>query len=328
MWYGRCWRRESASRSLVRADSDRRNLDGLDVEIVEADLRDREAVAAAVQGCDTVYHVAARYSSDPADDAELYAVNVGGTRHVMEAALEASVQRVVLTSTIGTIGRPPGTELATEADRFNLWPHASVYVKSKYLAEVAARRLAQQGLPLLIVHPCAPIGTGDIKPTVTGQRIVTYLSGRRPSYLAGASTTSQCRMWRKGTCWPHGEGDWASATSWAIARAIWTKRASSNCWRRSAGKRSRRRLDGAGAGGRWCAVARRRPHPANRSPSPPIRPGLWRSWECRRQGWRMPSDWRWSGSESTAPAMAPQTWRGTGQANQLWQDCDTAYSSS
>jgi dihydroflavonol-4-reductase len=50
---------------------------------------------------------------------------------------------------------------------------------------VAALRLADEGLPLVIVHPCAPVGSGDSKPTVTGQRLVDFLQGRRPSYLAG-----------------------------------------------------------------------------------------------------------------------------------------------
>jgi len=172
-------------RALVRPTSDRRNLAGLDVEIVFGDVRDPQAVAAAVAGCDVVYHVAARYSSRPEDAAEMYAINVGGTKCVLQAALAAGVERAVLTSTIGTIGRPGGDSLPTEETAFNLWDTASHYVKSKYLSEVAALRLADEGLPLVIVHPCAPVGPGDFKPTVTGQRIVDFLNGRRPSYLAG-----------------------------------------------------------------------------------------------------------------------------------------------
>jgi len=172
-------------RVLVRPTSDRRNLAGLDVEIIFGDVRDPRAVTAAVQGCDVVYHLAARYGSRPEEAAETYSVNVGGTKCVLGAALAAGVERAVLTSTIGTIGRPPGGGLPTEETPFNLWTTASHYVKSKYLSEVAALRLAAEGLPLVIVHPCAPVGPGDFKPTVTGQRIVDFLNGRRPSYLAG-----------------------------------------------------------------------------------------------------------------------------------------------
>ncbi|MDH7486204.1 MAG: NAD-dependent epimerase/dehydratase family protein [Anaerolineae bacterium] len=172
-------------RVLVRPGSDLRNLAGLDVEMLCGDVCDAQAVAAAVAGCDVVYHLAARYSSRPEDAAETYAVNVGGTKRLLRAALAAGVARVVLTSTVGTIGRPPDGSLPTEETPFNLWATASHYVKSKYLSEVVARRLAEEGLSLVIVHPCAPVGPGDLKPTVSGQRIVDALNGRRPSYLPG-----------------------------------------------------------------------------------------------------------------------------------------------
>jgi dihydroflavonol-4-reductase len=176
-------------RALVRPSSNRRNLADLEVGLVYGDVRDPEALAAAVQRCDTVYHVAAMYSSRPGDAVEMYSVNVLGTKRVLRAALEEGVRRVVLTSTIGTIGRPDSGGPATEECPFNLMESASAYVKSKYLAEVAAESLHQVGLPLVTVHPCAPIGSGDFRPTVTGQRIVDFLRGRRPSYIAGGINT-------------------------------------------------------------------------------------------------------------------------------------------
>jgi dihydroflavonol-4-reductase len=177
--------RDEEVRALVRPVSDRRNLEGLDVEIIHSDVRNAQVVSSAVAGCEAVYHVAARYSPKPEDRSELYDVNVGGTKCILGAALAASVERVVLTSTIGTIGRTADGSPPTEEVPFNLWSTASDYVKSKYLSEVAALRLADDGLPLVIVHPCAPVGSGDIKPTVTGQRLVDFLQGRRPSYVPG-----------------------------------------------------------------------------------------------------------------------------------------------
>jgi dihydroflavonol-4-reductase len=172
-------------RVLIRPSSDQRNLEGLKADLFSGDVRDPQAVGDAVAGCDVVYHVAAHYSSLLDDAAAMYEVNVGGTKCVLRAALAAGVSRVVLTSTIGTVGRPADGGLPTEDTPFNLWSTASHYVKSKYLSEVAALRVAEEGLPLVIVHPCAPVGSGDRKPTVTGQRVVDFLGGRRPSYLAG-----------------------------------------------------------------------------------------------------------------------------------------------
>ena len=64
----------------------RLNVDPALVELFEGDLRNPDQVDRAVRGCQAVFHAGALYSlSSPAD--ELRAVNVDGTRHVLEAAL-------------------------------------------------------------------------------------------------------------------------------------------------------------------------------------------------------------------------------------------------
>src|SRR6185369_2945954 len=87
-----------------RASSDRRNLDGLDAEIRIGDLRDAVAVSRAVAGCDEVYHVAADYRLWSERPSAVYESNVQGTANVMDACLQQGVERVVYTSTVGTIG--------------------------------------------------------------------------------------------------------------------------------------------------------------------------------------------------------------------------------
>jgi len=172
-------------RAFVRPQSDLRNLQGLQVELAYGDLRQRESVDRAVRGCQMLFHVAAFYSAREADAPLLYEINVGGTRNVLEAALEAGVEKVVHTSTIGTIGRPAKGGLPDESVAFNLWDTASHYVKSKYLAERLALAMARRGLPVVVVNPCAPVGPGDLKPSPTGRRIVDYLRGKIPPYPEG-----------------------------------------------------------------------------------------------------------------------------------------------
>jgi dihydroflavonol-4-reductase len=155
------------------------------VEVIAGDLLAPEGWRDRLQGCDTVFHIAALYSVQPAEAPRLYAVNVHGTQAVLSAAAAAAVQRVVHTSTIGTIGRPAGGGLVDETTPFNLWRSASDYVRSKWLGEAAALLWARRGLPVVVVHPTAPVGAGDAKPTATGQRIVDFLAGRRPDYPAG-----------------------------------------------------------------------------------------------------------------------------------------------
>lgn len=155
------------------------------VEWVQGDLLEPTSWQTRLRGCDALFHVAALYSPRPADAPALYRVNVGGTQAVLAAAAGAGVQVVVHTSTIGTIGRPGGGSPADEETPFNLWPAASDYVRSKWLGEAAALWWSRRGLSVVVVHPTAPLGAGDRKPTATGQRIVDFLAGRRPDYPSG-----------------------------------------------------------------------------------------------------------------------------------------------
>jgi len=178
-------RRGVEVRVLARRTSDLRNIDGLDVDVFYGDVLDKACLVSGLRGCDVLYHVAAYYSTDKAKSQLMYEVNVGGTRNVMHAALEAGVRRAVHTSTIGTIGQPADGSLATEETPFNLWDTCSHYVKSKHLGEAAALAMCEQGLEVIVVNPCAPVGPRDIKPTSTGQRIVDYLHGKSPSFVEG-----------------------------------------------------------------------------------------------------------------------------------------------
>ena len=156
------------------------------VEWVQGDLLEPAGWADRLHGCDALFHIAALYSARPADAPALYRINVTGTQAVLAAAAAAGVQIVVHTSTIGTIGRPAGGALPDEDCPFNLWASASDYVRSKWLGEAAALWWgSQHALPVVVVHPTAPVGAGDYKPTATGQRVVDFLAGRRPDYPNG-----------------------------------------------------------------------------------------------------------------------------------------------
>ena len=89
----------------VRAMTRGRNpVPDLNVQVVQGDLTDRASLERAVEGCSVVYHVAADYRLWSPKPEELYRSNVEGTRHLLEAAREAGVDRIVYTSTVGCIG--------------------------------------------------------------------------------------------------------------------------------------------------------------------------------------------------------------------------------
>lgn len=157
----------------------------LPVQWIEGDLLEPAGWQAALNGCDVVFHLAAAYSWRTEEAATLYRINAGGTRALLQAAAACGVSLVVHTSTIGTIGQPADGSPGSEDTPFTLWPTASAYVRSKWLAEAVALWAGQRGLPVVVVNPTAPVGAGDRKPTATGQRIVDFLAGRRSAYPAG-----------------------------------------------------------------------------------------------------------------------------------------------
>ena len=170
-------------RALVRPGSDRGNLAGLKVEIREGDLGSEEALKRGLDGCRTLYHAAADYRLWTRDPAAMYRVNVDGTRNILSAALAAGVEKVVYTSSVGTLGNPGDGTPGDEETPVDLSQMVGDYKKSKFLAERAAESFLEQGLPLVIVNPSTPVGPMDIKPTPTGKIIVDFLNGKMPAYL-------------------------------------------------------------------------------------------------------------------------------------------------
>jgi dihydroflavonol-4-reductase len=155
----------------------------LQVEVARGDLRDPASLASAIRGCDRVFHVAADYRLWVPDPEVMYAANVQGTRDLLKVAAEAGVARVVYTSTVGALGNPGDGTPGTEETPVTLADMVGHYKRSKFLAEQVVLEFARQGLPVVLVHPSAPVGPGDARPTPTGQIIVDYLQGRMPAYL-------------------------------------------------------------------------------------------------------------------------------------------------
>ena len=166
-------------RALCRPSSQLRELD---VERVSGDLRDPASLASAVQGCELVFHVAADYRLWSKNPKDLYDSNVEGTRHLLDAAGRAGVERIVYTSTVGCIGMPPG-QIGNEQTPVSIADMAGHYKRSKWLAEQVALEKARAGLPVVIVNPTAPVGDHDWKPTPTGKIVVDFLSGKLPAFV-------------------------------------------------------------------------------------------------------------------------------------------------
>jgi nucleoside-diphosphate-sugar epimerase len=151
-------------RALVRPRSrpkfDASELPAAGVEAAEGDLGEGAALARAMQGVEVVYHIAATYREAGQPDSAYRAINVGGTRNVLQAARAAGVRRVVHCSTGGVhghIANPPANEDAP----FN---PGDVYQDTKLEAEQAARDFGcTSGLDVVIARPIGIYGPGDTR---------------------------------------------------------------------------------------------------------------------------------------------------------------------
>jgi dihydroflavonol-4-reductase len=173
-----------AVRALVRSSSPRRNLEGLDAEVVAGDMRDAAAVGRALAGVRFLLHVAADYRLWARDPGEIVRNNLEGTATVLRAALAAGVERAVVTSSVATLRVGPATVAATEGAPLAEHEAIGAYKRSKVAAErLVERMVVQDGLPAVIVNPSTPVGARDVRPTPTGRIIVEAARGRMPAYV-------------------------------------------------------------------------------------------------------------------------------------------------
>jgi len=170
-------------RLMTRRGSDRRNLGGIPADVVEADLAAPETLAAAVQGCRYVYHVAADYRLWVPDPAAMRRVNVDGTVTLLKAAAAAGVERSVYTSSVAALGLFGDGRVADETTAVTPAMLVGAYKRSKYDAEQAVRELAAAGQNIVIVNPSTPVGQGDVKPTPTGKMVLDAANGKMPAYV-------------------------------------------------------------------------------------------------------------------------------------------------
>ena len=131
------------------------------VEHALGDVTDAESVREAMRGVRDVYHVAAAVAFGPRARRRLWAVNVRGTAHVVDAAREAGVRRLVHTSSIAALGRPEA--LGASIDESAVWTRSrqnTAYAESKRAAELEVLRAVAEGLDAVIVNPALVFGPG------------------------------------------------------------------------------------------------------------------------------------------------------------------------
>jgi nucleoside-diphosphate-sugar epimerase len=143
---------------MVRSADQASELEKLGAEVVVADLKDRTSLVAATAGVSSVIHTAALFRQAGLPESEFFAVNVEGTRALLDAAIAAGAQRFIHCSTVGVHGdveNPP----ANEDYPYN---PGDMYQRSKAEGERLVRRyLAEQRIHGAVIRPAMIYGPHD-----------------------------------------------------------------------------------------------------------------------------------------------------------------------
>jgi dihydroflavonol-4-reductase len=124
---------------------DRRAVEGLDIQLIEGDLLDAQSLKRAFQGAEVVYHLAASISLT-GDSPQMEAVNVIGTRNVVEACLECGVRRLVHCSSIHAFAQTPLNVPLDETRPLALARHHPAYDRSKAAGELEVQKGLEMGV--------------------------------------------------------------------------------------------------------------------------------------------------------------------------------------
>lgn len=176
-----------AIRVLMRPDRDNGALDGLDVERVHGDLRDRASIVQAVKGCSRVYHCAALVSTiegNAAHKRDVYDTNVLGTRHILDAAAARGVDKVVVSGSLSATGHAPD-QASHEDMPFYPFDRHLPYGFTKHLVEHQCLRAHADGLNVVVATSCAILGPHDYAPSRIGRVLIDHAHGQLRAYIPG-----------------------------------------------------------------------------------------------------------------------------------------------
>ena len=160
--------------------------DSKNIEWIEGDLKDPEAVRKAVADVEVIYHLAGLVSFNPEDGPKMYELHVHCTRLLLKEAKEARVKRFILASTSGTIAVSRQDRVFTEDADYPItvvgkWPY---YLSKIYEEKLTLAFCRSNDLPLIVLNPSLLLGPGDDRLSSTWI-VSKFLKGDLPTVPNG-----------------------------------------------------------------------------------------------------------------------------------------------
>ena len=171
-------------RALVH-NGNRRGLEEVGCTFVDGSLDDAASLVRAFDGCERVFHLAARISIVPGDEALVRAVNVDGTRNVVAACEKTRIRRLVHFSSIHALSPDPHDQPIDETRALTSSPRMPPYDRSKAEAERLVLAGLERGLDAIIVNPTAILGPHDYGPSAMGRVLLDLYHRKLPALVDG-----------------------------------------------------------------------------------------------------------------------------------------------
>ncbi len=164
------------------------------VEFVAGDVTEPASLTSAAAGCDAILHAAALVKIDaPAGDFDR--VNIGGLEHVLAAAAQARVAKIVYVSSFIALGpteHAPGGVLDEGAPggvlderRDGVW--INDYQRTKTISDARARQAITAGVPLSVIYPGVIYGPGELtEGNILVRHLLDLAHGRLPALVGKA----------------------------------------------------------------------------------------------------------------------------------------------
>lgn len=131
------------------------------IQWMDVDFEDLDSLREALIGIDQVYHCAAIVSFNPKDDKEMDKTNIEGTKNLLYAVENSTVEKFLFVSSIAVLDGYNEQGMMDENSDFNEKLEHSSYAISKHLSEMEVWRAHYEGLPSIIINPGVIIGTGN-----------------------------------------------------------------------------------------------------------------------------------------------------------------------
>lgn len=157
-----------------------------EVEIFQGSILDETLLIQAMKGIDYLFHLAANPYLWASNKSAFHHINYEGTKKILECAVKNDVQNIIYTSseTILKSYRWKNKEIISEQSPMpELDDLPGPYSHSKMLAEQEVRKAVNAGLPITIVYPTIPVGSGDVNLTPHTKMILGFINGNNLAYL-------------------------------------------------------------------------------------------------------------------------------------------------